>query len=773
MTFSDLLSKYDFIQIPIIQRDYVQGRAKTDREVEDRALFVRELLDATLSGSQPCHLDFIYGAGDRSVASDFLPLDGQQRLTTLFLLHWILLKKTSENSEVDSKRWAMLNEFSYKTRLSSENFCRKLIEDQMIIEGNDTLVTALKYQGWYGNDMKCDPTVQAMLDMIGTIEETLKEEKYSGHLTEMKENLFSGQCITFDLLDLDEYNLTDGLYVKMNARGKELTIFENWKAEFIDFLSSYDRKWNTSYKTRFQDRIEHEWHDLFWTDVYDEYCKSDRKRYPRIDEHFISYFQNTLRMLYFLKNGVNSKVEDFKTGTKNQQDEVFGFVSADGNPIYLDFLFDGLDWLYRVYENGGVDNFFCSVFQNESIDKWTDKVFLFGEGNEILNLFERFSSQSKPVFEGYHVLFYCIVKYGIQNGRTLADAQFMEYVRNCRNYLESKSYFDHAALVMQPQVRVTDMAEYDVEFDKYREQTSCKSLIRKKIEDLPFTHGQTMAFEDIIEKVETNQLAEQSVWMSILDFCALTTADKVKVLLSNGFRGVEVGDCSYGKRVFLGSDTSRYKNRVSHWDVVFRAKESRNIKDSVNSWVSLHCSGVSCKEQIPKIGYPSAPVEYMLKYDDILCSQVPWRGGCRDDAFFFFAMKKPWEDLDMISIHSYSGNPLAAAYQVCPMANAVARRLSFFGNDHNGSFGFVGFASNKEGLYFENANHERVFEMKFGKMEWVIGDGFDMIPQPIHDKYGVGESKVLHATEEKDLVEIAVCFIEDIFKLLIENEIIE
>lgn len=672
MTFYELLlsSEYDYIQIPIIQRDYVQGRATTDRQREDRALFVHTLLDATLPDSPPCHLDFIYGSCDNVSLSEsnraFLPLDGQQRLTTLFLLHWILLKKSDSKEEPDKERWNLLKKFSYKTRIGSETFCRKLLENNIIIDNNDTLAVALRYQGWYGNDMKCDPTVQAMLDMIETIEDALGEEKYSSSLNEMKKNLFCKQCITFNLLDLDKYNLTDGLYVKMNARGKELTEFENWKAEFIEFLSMKDEEWGTDYKSRFEDSIEHNWHDLFWTDVYKEYVDSDKKRYPRIDEHFICFFHNMHRMLYFLMKGMTCKVEDYKIGTKSQQDEVFSFLYEE-RPLYLDLLFNGIDWLYRVHLKTGLDSFFDSVFRNSDSTDRTDKVFLFGDGNHELNLFRRFVSQPKSLFEGNHVLLFCIIKYGIQTGIVNPDQYFLEYVRNCRNYLESKSYFDHAALVMQPQVRVTDMSEYNDAFERYIAAPNSKSSIRKMIEDLPYIRGNTMSFDEIISKVENHQLEEDLVREAITSFNNLSTSEKVKLLLSNGFRGVCVGDCGYGKRIFLGSDTSRNRTRISHWDVVFRTKESQSIKEAINSIICRYCKGESCLDQITKIDYPKAPIDYLLKYDDVLCAQVPWRSEDPNDAFFFFAMQNPWMDLDMISIHSYSGNPLAAAYQVCPM----------------------------------------------------------------------------------------------------------
>ena len=38
--------------------------------------------------------------------------------------------------------------------------------------------------------------------------------------------------ITFQLLKLDEFGLSDDLYIKMNARGKPLTNFETFKARF-------------------------------------------------------------------------------------------------------------------------------------------------------------------------------------------------------------------------------------------------------------------------------------------------------------------------------------------------------------------------------------------------------------------------------------------------------------------------------------------------------------------------------------------------------------
>lgn len=473
-------------------------------------------------------------------------------------------------------------------------------------------------------------------------------------------------------------------------------------------------------------------------------------------------------MLYFLMKGMTCKVEDYKIGTKSQQDEVFSFLYEE-RPLYLDLLFNGIDWLYKVHLKTGLDSFFDSVFRNSDSTDRTDKVFLFGDGNHELNLFRRFVSQPKSLFEGNHVLLFCIIKYGIQTGIVNPDQYFLEYVRNCRNYLESKSYFDHAALVMQPQVRVTDMSEYNDAFERYIAAPNSKSSIRKMIEDLPYIRGNTMSFDEIISKVENHQLEEDLVREAITSFNNLSTSEKVKLLLSNGFRGVWVGDCGYGKRIFLGSDTSRNKTRISHWDVVFRTKESQNIKEAINSFVCRYCNGESSLEQITKIDYPKDPIDYLLKYDDVLCAQVPWRSEDPNDAFFFFAMQNPWMDLDMISIHSYSGNPLAAAYQVCPMTKAVANKLSFVPLD---SFHFVGHAAEKAGMTFIDKNERPVFSLVFGKMEWEITIGSDLLPQSLKDKYSINHNNQLFASEREDLIEIAVCFMEDVFKIIQEKNLL-
>ena len=89
LSFFKLFSEKKYrVEIPLIQRDYAQGRSS---EKEVRATFLDALQQYLKEGEPNRDLDFVYGTllgeGDKSC---FVPLDGQQRLTTLFLLHWYL-----------------------------------------------------------------------------------------------------------------------------------------------------------------------------------------------------------------------------------------------------------------------------------------------------------------------------------------------------------------------------------------------------------------------------------------------------------------------------------------------------------------------------------------------------------------------------------------------------------------------------------------------------------------------------------------------------------
>lgn len=87
-TLNELLDNYHVL-VPQIQRDYAQGR---DTEFDLRKGFVNQIKRSLQSDSLPLNLDFVYGYTENTGngMQAFIPLDGQQRLTTLWLIHWFV-----------------------------------------------------------------------------------------------------------------------------------------------------------------------------------------------------------------------------------------------------------------------------------------------------------------------------------------------------------------------------------------------------------------------------------------------------------------------------------------------------------------------------------------------------------------------------------------------------------------------------------------------------------------------------------------------------------
>ena len=130
--FTQLLKRHGFVQVPMIQRDYAQGR---ESEVEVLNAFLDALQTALNLPSDdpalPLNLDFIYGSAEGQETTRFQPLDGQQRLTTLFLLHWYLAWRddcAQEFLEIFGSNGE--SRFSYAVRQSATEFYDMLVQFQ-------------------------------------------------------------------------------------------------------------------------------------------------------------------------------------------------------------------------------------------------------------------------------------------------------------------------------------------------------------------------------------------------------------------------------------------------------------------------------------------------------------------------------------------------------------------------------------------------------------------------------------------------------------------
>lgn len=119
-----LLSRYRVV-IPGIQRHYVQG-ANNPKAESVRKQFVKEIFKA-IEKQEILNLHFIYGPINTDGEDSFVPVDGQQRLTTLWLIARYAVEKTDITIRKDLLR--LLSRFTYEDRINAKRFCQALTCD--------------------------------------------------------------------------------------------------------------------------------------------------------------------------------------------------------------------------------------------------------------------------------------------------------------------------------------------------------------------------------------------------------------------------------------------------------------------------------------------------------------------------------------------------------------------------------------------------------------------------------------------------------------------
>ena len=248
ISFRQLLNSKTQFKVPIIQRDYAQGRndgADKDLCEEVRSDIVDSLFNSLKNNSELV-LDYVYGS---DIDNIFYPIDGQQRLTTLFLLHWYIGKK--EN--VSQKEMEFLKKFSYEIRDTSIEFCLSLVYIDLDLSINTAISDQIKNSSKYHKSYDYDPTICSMLVMLDKIDDVFRNED-----TVLWTRLDN---IKFWVLSLTQFGLTDDLFVKMNARGKRLSRFDTFKS---DLESKLTKIGNSSIVDKWKKEIDNNFLDQYW-----------------------------------------------------------------------------------------------------------------------------------------------------------------------------------------------------------------------------------------------------------------------------------------------------------------------------------------------------------------------------------------------------------------------------------------------------------------------------------------------------------------------------
>ena len=748
-TLKELLDKYSVV-IPQLQRDYAQGR---DEAKELRERFLSQILGVLRSEEERLNLDFVYGY-DKALSPNhhpiFYPLDGQQRLTTLWLLHWYLLPSESLAEE---REWLL--RFSYHTRSSSTRFCQLLVE-HAVVDGLRLDVAAIKDQPWYRQSYNADATIAAMLGTLRTIKELVAPEERVA----LWKRLCHQRALTFDVIDIkgEEFRLTDELYIKMNARGKQLTSFECYKADLTralrkigeqDVPCSYKGK-PLSYADYFAFKVDNEWLDLFYNGKIDG-----------LDKRMYGFIQNIAKLCFFLdpenaEKNVNAFTYSDSVNVFSRRDNAYRLISI-------------LDLFERIQAKQPLRDFFATL--TPSIR------FLEENGEEapasVKDLFRESCDKNASV---NLVLLLALSHYMEKYQLVEATEELQDYLRVLRNLLWGERQRDK--MRYQSNVRINSLLTYWgwIEPLASREQVldaikNSGEVFSKKLhqrvdfilkypelkpligelEDHPLLAGQLGIFD--LSK-DANEFERQAkAFKQIFDPAFYTRKHTskliIRALVASGYPGVQ------GKNVWGGSRGTWFFGGNGYWRTVLSIKEYEQSeqRNAIRQLLSQFAGSTGdTKERLQRIidaylGSEDAKQRgwryYFVKYPEFYSGKIN---------FFARDNRKETADAYVDSLKSFSRNPLNG-YHANAYVQVVWRLVGGGGDTHCRPEWVQGVKDSRlhllrSGIYIGHTPEGWRIDLPQGYV----------LPEEIIQEFELSPSNLILRTPTADRIERAVAF---------------
>lgn len=261
----------DQIIVPEIQRDYVWGEeqitgliksiyddfikynnhtSKVPKiQTSDQEL-IKSFEEFYKKRNFSSNIGFIYAYNDEQYPGKYFLIDGQQRITTIYLLLMVLGSLSDELSEKFKSNYTNNSQLKldYKVREAAHQFLRNFIP--YTLDGGLDFTNDTRY---FSNLYDNDKTVQSILKNKSLI-------KYQ--IIELAPNLndfyfFVENLIDFWYFDTNISEQGEELYIFMNARGEQMQGNENIKADLLGKLET------TEEKNKYG-KLWEEWQDFFW-----------------------------------------------------------------------------------------------------------------------------------------------------------------------------------------------------------------------------------------------------------------------------------------------------------------------------------------------------------------------------------------------------------------------------------------------------------------------------------------------------------------------------
>lgn len=742
-TFWELIQKHS-IEIPIIQRDYAQGRID-EKATEIRDKLLKDIYSA-LNNDNNLDFDFVYGSVKNVL---FIPLDGQQRLTTLFLLHWYLsIKDGATDSYVNQ-----LLGFTYETRTSSREFCQGLIKSKIELSGENNLSELIKDCSWFFLSWEKDPTIKAMLVMLDSIDKIFKNS--TGFFEKLIRS--TNPLISFQFIPIENFGLTDNLYIKMNARGKALTDFENFKAKFEQYID----KTHNDLKNEFSFKIDGKWTDVFW-----KYKEEDV-----IDKPFVRYFYYISEMLYFLNKENSDTQSPFIYSNRNPKIKFDLIETVYQERQNVEFLFKSLDILPYIEDVS--NKLFSSKYQKDCVSVFSSKTNLFNKCIEYSDF---------GIFE--KILLFTIIQYRITIKDGYSEENLSNLLRVVRNLLykvraqEQTVYRNYLRYEMLP----TLLKEI---FKNFIKEENIYNVLTGVVFSTEITKGTRISGEDVFHEIFKAKLIIENPEIKFLvhefedhellkgaihniDISNISDLEKIihsfieiwatkedslitRSLLTIGDYSINITSCALGDTYLFGNG--------SNWNTIITntSKEHDEIRKILTNYL-LSYSKISGVNPVDKL---NVMIENWLSGEQ----EKDWRyyfikySTMSKGAINYYAWNN---DYAIRNLGSVSFNPLVA-YHINPYVRTVAKKI----NDEEicRINHWVGRYSEETPLYLKNEIH-----MYCEKDGWlvVLPENVKLNEDIINDYnlVAIGENNDRYLLKEKDnldRIEIAVAFTRKIY----------
>ncbi|MCM1224583.1 MAG: DUF262 domain-containing protein, partial [Lachnospiraceae bacterium] len=248
--------------IPDMQRDYCWGVEKTSSPIEQRkcSVFVEGLirmLSARGEGGRGMSIGLLYGYEYPKGSGSLNIIDGQQRLTTMYLMLGMIYRRIPETEVGRAIRRLLVREsdegdvepkLQYQSKSEAMYFLTDLVSKFFLSRSGR--LSQIERSKWYFKSYDADINAQSFLGAIRSIDYAFEKELAGNPEFEIEVFAkFLAYDINFRYFDMGGRQEAERAFITINTTGHPLTLAQNLRALAIGLAPDGERlcmaeEWN-------------------------------------------------------------------------------------------------------------------------------------------------------------------------------------------------------------------------------------------------------------------------------------------------------------------------------------------------------------------------------------------------------------------------------------------------------------------------------------------------------------------------------------------------